>query len=199
LAFALLDLLDDRGHQVQYIAIDKTRLAATATGNEHGVFDTRIPYLLGFDYLTTYINQRVKEALGHTARGIIILDEKDMFDDDVARITRFRRFEVPKVRRIKWLVEFSYPIDSRKHPMIQLTDLVAFCTKKFFEMDGGYREAWPAAAVDFYARCFEKIYSRVWRKTLVVQEGVHAAQINPLLQQVRAVPRHAWKNHYGIA
>lgn len=198
LAFELLDLLDHRGHQVQYIAIDKTRLADTATGDEHGVFDARIPYLLGFDYLTTYINQRVKEALGHTARGIIILDEKDMFDDAVARITRFRRFEVPKVRRIKWLVEFSYPIDSRKHPMIQLTDLVAFCTRKFFEMDKGYRDEWPGPAVKFYARCFEKIYSRVWKKTLVVQEGVHAGQINALLGQVRLVPRHAWRNHYGL-
>ena len=136
--------------------------------------------------------------MGHTARGIIILDEKEMFDDDVARITRFRRFEVPKIRRIKWLVEFSYPINSKKHPMIQLSDLAIFCAKKFFEMDGGYRQAY-APAVEFYARCFDKLYARVWRKTLVAQEGVHAAQINPLLGQVRTVPRHGWKNHYGIA
>lgn len=198
LAFDMLDLIRTRSHHVHFVALDKNLMAAEATGAEHGVFDARIPYLLGFDYMTTLINHHVKERLGHTARGIIILDEKKMFDDQVARITRYRRFEVAKTRRIKWLVEFSYPIDSEKHPMIQLTDLAIYCIKKFLEMDRGYRDAWPQAAKDFYAQCFDKVYARVLQKPMVQQVGQHANGVNNLLGRVTVRPRNRWKRFYGI-
>jgi len=198
LAFDMLDLIRTRSHQVHFVALDKNLIAAEATGAEHTIFDARIPYLLGFDYMATLINHHVKERLGHTARGIIILDEKEMFDDQIARITRYRRFEVAKTRRIKWLVEFSYPIDSEKHPMIQLTDLAIYCIKKFLEMDRGYRDAWPQAAKDFYAQCFDKVYARVPQKPLVQQAGQHANGVNSLLARVTVRPRHGWKGHYGL-
>lgn len=198
LAFDLLDLLQTRSHQIHFVAIDKTKLAAEADGTEHEIFDARIPYLLGFDYLTTLINKHVKDRLGHTARGIIILDEKEQFDSAIARITRFRRFEVPRTRRIKWLVEFSYSIDSQKHPMIQMTDLVIYCAKKFFELDGGYRNVWPQPAKDFYAQCFDKLYSRVSQKPLLEQDGRHANKVNELLAKVVVKPRRNWKRHYGL-
>jgi len=197
LAFDLLELLRTRSHQVHLIAIDKTKLRTEADGTEHDIFDARIPYLLGFDYLTTLINQHVKDRLGHTARGIIILDKKEQFEEDIARITRFRRFEVPKTLRIKWLVEFSYSIDSQKHPMIQLTDLVIYCAKKFYELDSGYRDAWPQPAKDFYVQCFDRLYSRVSQKPLVAQEGRHARKVNQLLPEVAAKPRRNWRRHYG--
>lgn len=198
LAFDMLDLIRTRSHQVHFVALDKTLMAAEATGAEHAEFDARIPYLLGFDYMTTLINHHVKERLGHTARGIIILDEKEMFDDQVARITRYRRFEVARAQRIKWLVEFSYPIDSQKHPMIQLTDLAIYCIKKFLEMDRGYRDAWPQAAKDFYAQCFVKIFDRVPQRSIVQQGGRHANGVNDLLVRVTVRPRHGWKRHYGL-
>lgn len=198
LAFRLLDLIRTRSHQAHFIAIDKNLMAAQAIGNEHDVFDARIPYLLGFDYMTTLINQYVKVRLGHSARGIIILDEKEMFENDIAHITRFRRFEVAKTHRIKWLVEFSYSIDSRKHPMIQLSDLVIYCLKKFLEMDHGYRNAWPRPAKDFYANCFEKVYARVPQKTLVQQPGRHANGVNGLLERVAVRPRRNWKRYYRL-
>ena len=113
-ALDLLDIIIDRSHQIHYIAIDKNRLAADAVGDEHEKFSTRTPYILAFDYIITLIESYVKEKLGHTARGITIIDEKQIFDDDVAKITRYRRFEVVKSHRIKWLVEFTYSIDSKK-------------------------------------------------------------------------------------
>ena len=109
-----------------HLAIDKSRLDGAANGNGHQIINCRIPYLIRFDYLTTLANQHIKDRLGHTARGMIILDEKEQFDDDIRRITRFRRFHVPRTRRLKWLVEFSYSIDSRRHPMVQLSDLVIY-------------------------------------------------------------------------
>lgn len=194
----LLDLLRVRGHQVHYVALDKGLIALEATGAEHQTYNTRVPYLLGFDYMTTVINKHVKDRLGHTARGIIILDEKEIFEDRISTITRFRRFEVAKTRRIKWLVEFSYSIDSQKHPMVQLSDLVIYCAKKFLELDRGYRENWPAAAKAFYARCFSALYDRTPQKTFVTQLGQHADLVNELIPKVMVRPRHAWKAHYGI-
>jgi hypothetical protein len=194
----LLDVVADRSHQIHYVALDKNLMAEEATGEEHNVFNARTPYLLGFDYMTTLINHYVKHRLGHTARGIIILDEKKMFEEEIANITRFRRFEVAKSRRIKWLVEFSYSIDSQKHPLIQLTDLVIYCTRRFLEMDRGYREAWPQSAKDFYAQCFSKIYERVPLKTVVQQDGRHAEGVNDLLERVTVKPRSRWRQHYGL-
>lgn len=198
LAFDLLNLIHDRSHQVHFVALDKNLMAVEATGAEHQVYDARIPYLLGFDYITTLINYHVKERLGHTARGIIILDEKEMFDDELAKIIRYRRFDVAKTRRIKWLVEFSYSIDSEKHPMIQLTDLSIYCIKKFLEMDRGYRDAWPQAAKDFYAQCFVMIYDRVPQKPILDQPGRHAIGVNALLGRVTVRPRRGWKKFYRV-
>lgn len=199
LAFALLDLLRTRSHQVHLVAIDKAKLAAEAKGDEHAEFDARVPYLLGFDYMVTAINHHVKERLGHTARGITIIDEKEMFEDHIARITRYRRSGVAKTHRVKWLVEFSYSIDSRKHPMIQLTDLVIYCAKKFLELDAGYRDGWPPAAKTLYARLFDRVWDRTQQKTIVPQGGKHAAAVNGLLGRVTLRPRRAWRNHHAIA
>jgi hypothetical protein len=199
LAFALLDLLHTRSHQVHLVAIDKVRLAAEADGTEHAEFDARVPYLLGFDYMVTAINHHVKERLGHTARGITIIDEKEMFEERIAAITRYRRSGVAKAHRVKWLVEFSYSIDSRKHPMIQLTDLVIYCAKKFLELDAGYRDGWPAPAKLLFARLFDRVWDRTPQRTLVPQGGKHAVAVNDLLGRVTRKPRHGWKNHHGIA
>ena len=198
LALDMLDLIRTRSHQVHFVALDKNLMEEEATGAEHAVFDARIPYLLGFDYMTTLINHHVKARLGHTARGIIILDEKEMFEDQIAQIARYRRFEVAKAQRIKWLVEFSYSIDSEKHPVIQLTDLTIYCIKKFLEMDRGYRNGWPQPAKDFYAQCFDRVYARVPQKPIVEQAGRHANGVNGLLGVVAVRPRRAWKAHYGV-
>ena len=198
LALSLLDIIKNRKHQVHFVAIDKILMNSEAIGSEHDVFNARIPYLLSFDYMTTLINQYVKDHLGRTARGIIILDEKELFDREIARISRYRRFEVAKTRRIKRIVEFSYSIDSKKHPMIQLSDLVIYCTKKFLEMDRGYRETWTEPAKAFYANCFDKVYIRVKQKTLVRQLGRHADGVNSLLERIVVKPRRRWKHHYGL-
>ena len=198
LAFDLLDLNSNPLPSCPFCCPGQELMAAEAIGSEHEVFHAQTPYLLGFDYMTTLINHHVKERLGHTARGVIILDKKEMFEETIARITRYRRFEVAKTRRIKWLVEFSYSIDSEKHPMIQLSDLVIYCTKKFLELDRDYRDAWPQPAKDFYAQCFEKVYARVPQKPLVQQLGKHANGVNDLLGRVAVKPRHGWKGFYGL-
>src|SRR5262249_489236 len=72
---------------------------------------------------------------------MIIIDEKEMYQRDIEKLTRYRRYEVPKVRRLNRIVEFSYPVDSEHHPLVQLSDLIIYLTRKFLEYENGYREA----------------------------------------------------------
>jgi hypothetical protein len=193
LANDLLELVESRGHQVHFAAIDKRQLDELAVGDEASVYDTRVPYLFAYDYLLTYIERFVQKELGQSSRGMVIMDFKPEYQSNVDSLTYFRRWEVPKSYRLKWVVEFSYPVDSVRHPFIQLSDLVVFCIRKFFEMDRGYRQDWTDPAREFYAQCFAQIYSRVRRKGPVDENGKYAKRINPLRQQVLLKPSRVWR------
>jgi hypothetical protein len=198
LALDLLGLIAARSHHAHIVALDKVRLDAAADGTEHASFDCRVPYLLAFDYLTTAINEHVKVRLGRSARGVIIIDEKEQFEGEVAAMTRFRRFEVVRAQRVKHVVEFSYSIDSRKHPMIQLSDLIVFCVKKFMEIDQGHRDNYPDEAKQFFARCYDLIHPRLIRTNVLDQGGRHAVRVNPVVRGAAVFPRRAWRGHYGL-
>ncbi|MFC1995022.1 DUF3800 domain-containing protein [Chloroflexota bacterium] len=185
------------GHAVQYYAIDKTKLA-TESCIIDGSYNLKIPYLLSYDYLITYINWFVKDRLGSSARGMLILDKKEQFQSCIEMITSKRRFGDPKAHRVKWIVEFSYPIDSHKNPMIQISDLVVFCTRKFLEIDGGYRDSYLSEAKQFYAECYALIHDRIPRSTLVQRQGRNMACLNSYLDAIQAKPAHHWKKKYGL-
>ncbi len=74
------------------------------------------------------------------------------------------RFRGPKTHRIKRVVEFSYPVDSRKNPMVQLSDLAIYCVKRFLEIEHGYRDGWSDKAKEFYASCYEKLHKKTSEK-----------------------------------
>jgi len=195
LALQILQLLSDRSHHVHIIGIDKQKVINNTCGDELP-YDSGIPYLLAYDYMITYINWCVKEKLGRSARGMIILDAKDEFITDIESISYSRRFTGPKTHRIKWIVEFSYPVDSRKNPMIQLSDLIVFCAKKFYEVDAGYRNNWPSEAKAFYAQCYSIIHERIIKKTIVERNGRDVVQLNEYLKNVCVQPARNWKSKY---
>jgi hypothetical protein len=197
-AHRFLDIIIERRHSIHFIGIDKAKLAAALPGEGHDVVRCEIPYLLGFNYLVSYIERYTRDVLGQTVRGMIILDEKDMYHDDIDAITNFRRYETVKARRLKWLVEFSYPIDSVRHPMIQVSDLVIFLTRKFLEVENGYRDAWLQEAKDFYAGCYDKIVGRVKWATLIDVKGKEESGAQALLSASQATHGRQWKRHYGF-
>lgn len=197
-ALDLLNILHVRSEAVHFFVIEKSALDKEASGNESNVYSTRTPYLIAFDYMVTAIENYTKKKLGRTVRSMMIIDEKEMFEKQIADITRYRRFENTKTHRIKWLVEFSYSIDSRKHPFVQLSDLVVFCVKKFYEVDLGYRDNWPDEAKVFFADTFKVIYDRCKQKQFIDQPGAAAKGVNGLLEKIFRKPRHGWKNHYGV-
>jgi len=193
----LLNILSERSHHVHYIAIDKQKMKLTPLGMVLS-YNPKRPYLLGFDYLMTYINWFIKERLGQSARGMIILDRKDQFHADIERIMRGRRFGGAVTHRVKWIVEFSYAIDSRKNPMIQFSDLVIYCIRRFIEVENGYRNNWPEDAKQFYARCYALIRERLARPTLVKRAGRDMKTLNRYIEVVRIEPRMQWRRHYNL-
>lgn len=198
LVHTILDVLTDRSHWIQFVGIDKRKLAGAARGGEHPLFDASVPYLLGFNYMISYIERFVKETLGSSARGMIILDVKDNLQDNIDAISHYRRFEVAQARRLKWLEEFSYPIDSARHPMVQVSDLVIFLMRKILEVECGYRPNWPDEAARFFAGCYDRISTRVKWKSLIDVPGREEAAAHELLKTANAAPRPRWKGRYGI-
>ncbi|MCX7745241.1 MAG: hypothetical protein N2167_11840, partial [Flavobacteriales bacterium] len=106
-------------------------------------------------------------------------------------------FLTVQAHRVKRIVEFGYPIDSKKNPMIQLSDLVIYCIRKFLEVENGYRDNWSQAAKDFYAQCYNIIDSRIAKKSLEPRrEGnKDIRRLNEYLTKVRATHRTQWKKH----
>jgi len=144
----LLGLIDELGHYIHYFATEKASFA-NETCQYQTVFNSKHPYLLSFDYMITYMNWHVKKNLGQSARGMIVMDEKEEHHDSVEKIIHNRRFQVPNNQKVKWIVEFSYPVDSRKNPMIQLSDLVSLCIRRFLEIEKGYKPSVPESVKQF--------------------------------------------------
>lgn len=196
LALDALRLVCDRGHKVHYIAIDKLALSTATLPTDLG-FDARMPWLLAYDYLITYINAYVRDSLGQHTRGMVIHDQKTSLSTEIEAISHRRRFEGPSDQRVKWVVEFSYPVDSRKNPMIQLSDLVLYCIRRFVELEHGYRDHWPDETKSFYAECYGLLHERIARKNLVERPGRRHSELNDLLADVRRVPQRNWANRWS--
>ena len=197
LALALLDLLT-KLHRPHFVAIDKKLLLEHGHGEEHNIIDSKTPYLLAFNYLVSYLERFIREECGTSARGMIIIDRKDMYLTPVDKLTHYRRFEVPKGRQLKRVVEFSHSIDSLRHPLIQLSDLVIYTTRKFLECDNGYRPKWSAEAKNFFASCYDRVQTRMWRTNLIDVKGEEEREAHALLKLCQSTHNGRWKRNYTI-
>jgi hypothetical protein len=197
LARSLLQLLRDRKHGTHYFAIHKQRMAGVQCAYT-ACYNLAIPYLVAFDYLITYINWHVKKRLGSTARGLVVLDRKEEFHNEIEAITDDRRFGGTQAHRVKWIVEFSYSVDSKKNPMIQLSDLTALCVRRFLEIECGYRDQWTSAAKQFYAEAFALVADRLDKVKIEPRNGRHSEHLNKYLSQINAAPRPRWRKVYGL-
>jgi Protein of unknown function (DUF3800) len=199
LALALLDLVIDLKHRTHFVSVDKKLLLEHADGEEHDIIDCQTPYLIGFNYLVSYLERFVRDQCGRSARGMIIIDQKDMYLKQVDELTHYRRFGVPKGRQLKRIVEFSHSIDSLRHPLIQLSDLVIYTTRKFLEYDNGYRPNWGAEAKNFFASCYDRVQKRIWRTNLIDVTGEEEQEAHALLKLCQSTHNGQWKRNYTIA
>ncbi|WP_457859311.1 DUF3800 domain-containing protein [Pseudomonas aeruginosa] len=194
---SLLGLIEQLGHQVHFFAVEKSCLDQSNCQYQT-VFNTKHPYLLSFDYLITYMNWHVKENLGQSARGMIVLDEKEEHHESVEAIIQNRRFEVPANQKVKWIVEFSHPIDSCKNPMIQLSDLIVLCIRRFLEIEKGYKPNIHDAVKNFYAECYNLIDKRVKSRNIIERTGRGLSHLNDHLSRCQCKPRAQWRRAYNI-
>jgi hypothetical protein len=197
LARGLLELLQERKHGTHFFALHKRRMDGENC-EYPACYDLKVPYLVAFDYLITYINWQVKERLGSTARGMVIFDRKEQFHSDIEAITHERRFGGTQAHRVKWIVEFSYAVDSLKNPMIQLSDLVSLCVRRFLEIDSGYHPQWTPQAIQFYAKAYALVVDRLDKVGIEQREGRHSEHLNRYLAEIAATPRSRWRRHYGL-
>lgn len=195
----LLSVIESRKHHVHYIAIDKSKLAAALAINVAALpTHASTPYTLAYDYMITEIDHRVSEGLGRTARGMLIIDKKDEHTHAIAEITQRRRFGSPVACRTRWIAEFSYPLDSTRNLLVQLSDLVILCLRRFFEIEGGYKPDTPAVVRQFYAECFRRLYQRTPIKKLALHKGAANATLNALLDGTCCRPARNVAKRYGI-
>lgn len=198
LATDLLDLIGNLGHHIHLYAVEKSKMQVADCEYE-AVFDLKNPYLLSFEYLITYMNWHVKNNLGQSARGMIVLDEKKEHHESIESIIHNRRYDVAKTHKVKWIVEFSYPVDSRKNPMIQLSDLIALCSRRFLEIELGYKDSHPEVVKKYYAKCFNLIDSRIKGRKIIERGGRPEATLNTYLSSVQASPSRQWRRKYDGA
>lgn len=198
LAFDILNMLVEHSHNVHIIAFSKPAIHANNC-NVPLCFNHKKAYLLGFDYLITQFNDHIKHRLGSSARGLMILDKKDEHHESIETILHDRRFLTVATHRVKWVVEFSYPIDSTKNPMIQIADLVIFCVRKFLECEHGYGEAWPKAAKDFFAQCYNTIDGRLtFKQGIIDRPEPKLKELNQYIESVIRKPVGQWRKKYTL-
>ena len=196
LANQLLDLIEEKSHHTAYFAIDKSALQANLPP-ELGIkqyLDFSAPYLICFDYLLSLFEWYTKVRLGQSARAMIILDEKREFESEIRTIVRYQKYQVPETRRLKWIVEFSYPVSSHKNPMIQIADLLSYLIKKFLEIENGYRDGYAAQVKTVYRDFYSRIDSRLIRKQIIrADQRLCANDYYEFLNRIRALPSKHWK------
>lgn len=195
----LLGVIEERKHHVHYLALDKQRLAAALATATPGIpIHASTPYTLAYDYMITEVDLRVAEDLGRSARGMLIIDRKDEHTDAIAEITERRRFGAPVGCRTKWIAEFSYPLDSKRNLLVQLSDLVILCLRRFFEIEGGYKPDTPEVVQQFYAECFLRLYQRTPVKRLAPHKGAANAALNALIDSACCRPARNVARRYGL-
>ncbi len=197
LALDLLKLVKSRKHHIAYLGIHKNKLRDydVSAVRDRDYFDLKVPYLIAYDYLISLYDSHIKEKRGRSARALVIIDEKDIFINEIEAITEFRRYKAPLAMKIKWITEFSYPLNSKKNPMIQLTDLILFLTRKFLEIENGYKEDYSSELKNVFREFYKLIDDRlIIKKTLRQEEGRHATQYNNFIDSIVALPTARWRS-----
>jgi len=192
----LLDLIIERKHHFLHFAIDKSNLndydTRLVTNKEY--LNLKIPYLVAYDYFITICENYTRNKLGKSARALIILDEKDIFEEEIESITHYRRYEAPPTKRVKWISEFSYAVNSKKNTMVQLSDLLLFLTKKFLEIENGYRDTYPAAVKNTFREFYKKIHNRQIFKNLVLEGNRNSRTYDDFLTNIYSKPSARWNS-----
>jgi hypothetical protein len=193
----LLKLIKTRKHQIAYIGIDKNKLNNynTAAIKDKDYIELKVPYLVAYDYLISLYDFYAKKKLGRSARSLVVIDEKEIFIEEIGAITEFRRYKAPLAQRIKWITEFSYPLNSKRNPMIQLSDLILFITRKYLEIENGYKNEYAKDVKEIYRGFYRSVDERLIVKSPIRQsEGKYTDLYNTFIDSITSLPSARWKS-----
>jgi hypothetical protein len=184
-ARALLELVSSRSHQVLLQVYDKAKLASVARPQSNQVFEWSDPWELAFSMVLTCFEEFLRgSSTGRTSSGMVIIDHQDTYLDYV-RAHCGDRHSARGWRNVKKVVEIGYSAVSHANPMIQLTDLIAFISRKCAEAEAGYRDEWTNDAKDFYRECRALIWPRVQYKALALPRLGVSAHATDYVKSVR--------------
>lgn len=178
LALDLLKLIGERGHYVFHVPIYKTKLQATEAPEKDFGFNWHHPWHYGFAMQVTMFEEFLRSpATGATSTGLAIVDHEDGYVEFVREHTGNRQASTGW-RQLKKVVEIGYSASSHANPLIQLTDLVAFALKKYYELGTPLSEPWPEPARAFFTDCKQAIWPRVkFKNPSFNRLNVHATMI----------------------
>lgn len=191
----ILDIVINRRHQTFFLSIEKVKLERYDVSSimSKDYVDLKTPYLVSYDYLISLIDWFIREKLGRSARALAILDVKEEFSNEISEITRFRRYSAPNHQLVRRITEFSYPIDSKKNPMVQISDLVCFVVKKYLEIEAGYKEDYSPEIKNIFREFYRKIDARLIRKTILPESGRNSNEYNQFIGSISLFPVRNWK------
>ena len=82
--------------------------------------------------------------------------------------------------------------------MIQLSDLISLITRRFLEIETGYKPNVPAKVKQFYGECFHEIDLRIKGRNLIERNGRNLNFLNDYLLEVQSKPGVQWRRTYGL-
>lgn len=185
LALNLLQLISDRGHSIFLTYIYKGKLDISSPPKDDFGFDWKYPWQIAFDIHLTMFEEFLKsKRTGSTSTGLVILDHMDD-GFEFLREQSQRRQSQRGWREIRKIVEIGYSVSSHANPMIQLSDLVAFTMKKYFETKIPFSAKWPPEAATFYQACKDTIWGKVQFKNLSFQKLNVKASFIDFMKEIR--------------
>jgi len=195
LAHDVLKLMENRGHHYCLLPIEKSLLNRFDIKNirNKDYLELKTPYLLCYDNMIDIIESFIKNERGQSARAMVIIDEKEAIKTEIEKLTKFRRFHPKASKRIKWISEFSYPIDSKKNPMIQISDLACFIAKKFYGIERNYHERYSSEAKTFYRDTYLLIHDRLIRSGFMKDGGRYSKYYNDFMETIIPKLSNGWK------
>lgn len=125
-------LLKEAARALHRADSSKTRLFGAAICKEKA--QGQDPVMLAYEQVVSRFDQFLGRLhrTGDTHRGLVIFDEST-YESDLQRVTASYRDEGHRWGQLRNIVEVPLFVDSRASRLVQLADLVAYGTYRFFE------------------------------------------------------------------
>ena len=89
---------------------------------------------------------------------------------------------------MKWIVEFSFPVDSKKNTMIQNYNLMLYLTRKYLEIENGSKNDFTTDVKNIFRVFNRKINAQLIYNRIQTESGRNLNYYNDFIQGVCISP-----------